>query len=117
MIASINELFLAVALSLDPDRNKHYSLVKSFLVCISLMVEYYASRISPLIVYLEGIFYSLGNFLTFKIMSATSLDLHLLKGNPLLNIRVPIFTSIFSVIFINRELCALETTRLGLNER
>ena len=49
-------------------------------------------------------------------MSAISLDFHVLKVNPLLNIRVPTSMSRFFVISLNRELCSLEIIRLVLNE-
>ena len=88
-IVFINGFFLTVAPRPEPDRPITYALVKIFLVCLSLMVTQHESRIDPLIVYLEGILYSLVTLLYFKVMSSISLDSHVIKDNPLLNIRVP----------------------------
>ena len=49
-------------------------------------------------------------------MSEIILDYNFLKGNPFLNIRVPIDMSSFFMISLNREICAIEITRLGLNK-
>ena len=88
-----------MAPSHEPDIQNTSDLVKRFLICIYLMVEYHASRIDALIVSLEGILYYLGTLLALKMISTIYLDLHVLKFNPLLNIKVPIAMLIFFMIY------------------
>ena len=101
-IEFINGFLFNVVPSSVPDRPKTSALVKRLLVWLSLMVEYHASSIAPLIVSLEVIVYLRLTFLDFKMMSSISLDSHVLKVNPLFNIRVTISTSRFFMISWNR---------------
>ena len=115
-IVFINGLFLNISSSHETGRPNTSDFVNMFLICLFLVVECHTSRISPIIVSLEIILYFLGILLDFKMMSTIYIDSHVLKGNPLLNIKVPISMSRFFILSQNRKIFPLEIKLVGLDE-